>query len=551
MEQSPARARFAPADVVDFVIVGSGAAGGIIAKELATAGLSVVVLEQGPRLTEKQFDHDEFATFMQGRWSNNPATQPQSFRTSPSANAETALAAIYGRLVGGSNAHFTGNFWRMRPLDFNEASVLGGISGTALADWPITYEELEPYYTKAEWELGVSGEPGPFDPARSKPYPMPSLPIKSSGVLFDKGALALGFHPQPTPMAINSRYYNGRPACQHCGFCLFFMCEFRSKSSSFVTTLPVAEATGKCEVRPDSYVARIETSSEGRVTGVAYFDGKKQMQLQRAKAVVVCANGAETPRLLLNSESARFPNGLANSSGMVGKHLMFNTYFGVNAQFEQPLNEHKSVQNTRMMLDFYATDPKRGFYGGGGIDARFGKYPITFAVGGLPPGSPTWGADFARSLAQQFTRTMFFGTHGTSLPLEANSVSIDPSLKDAWGLPCMRITYKDHPDDLKTAEFLGARALEIAQAAGALKAWPEPVAPQTNSVHMLGTCRMGNDAKSSVIDRFHRAHDVRNLFICDGSSLVTSTRGQPTETICALAFRAGEKIAEFAKRGEI
>ena len=551
MEQSPARARFAPADTVDFVIVGSGAAGGIIAKELATAGFSVVVLEQGPRLTEKQFDHDEFATFMQGRWSNNPATQPQSFRASPSANAERAFAAIYGRLVGGSNAHFTGNFWRMRPLDFNEASGLGGVPGTALADWPITYEELEPYYTKAEWELGVSGEPGPFDPARSKPYPMPSLPIKSSGVLFDKGALALGYHPQPTPMAINSRYYNGRPACQHCGFCLFFMCEFRSKSSSFVTTLPIAEATGKCEVRPDSYVARIETNSEGRVTGVAYFDGKKQLQLQRARAVVVCANGAETPRLLLNSESTRFPNGLANSSGMVGKHLMFNTYFGVNAQFEQPLNEHKSVQNTRMMLDFYATDPKRGFYGGGGIDARFGKYPITFALGGLPPGSPTWGEEFARSLARQFTRTMFFGTHGTSLPLEANSVSIDPSLKDAWGLPCMRITYQDHPDDLKTAEFLGARALEIAQAAGALKAWPEPVAPQTNSVHMLGTCRMGNDPKSSVTDRFHRAHDVRNLFVCDGSSLVTSTRGQPTETICALAFRAGEKIAEFAKRGEI
>jgi choline dehydrogenase-like flavoprotein len=551
VEQSRPRARFAPTDTVDFAIVGSGAAGGIIAKELAVAGFSVVVLEQGPRLTEKQFDHDEFATFMQGRWSNNPATQPQSFRASPSANAQPALAAIYGRLVGGSNAHFTGNFWRMRPLDFNEASVLGGVPGTALADWPITYEELEPYYTKAEWELGVSGEPGPFDPPRSKPYPMPSLPIKSSGVLFDKGAAALGYHSQPTPLAINSRYYNGRPACQHCGFCLFFMCEFRSKSSSFVTTLPVAEATGKCEVRPDSYVARIETNGDGRVTGVAYFDAKKQLQLQRARAVVVCANGAETPRLLLNSESTRFPNGLANSSGMVGKHLMFNTYFGVNAQFEQPLNEHKSVQNTRMMLDFYATDPKRGFYGGGGIDARFGKYPIIFALGGLPPGSPTWGEEYARSLARQFTRTMFLGTHGTSLPLETNSVSIDPSLKDAWGLPCMRVTYRDHPDDLKTAEFLGARALEIAQAAGALEAWPEPVAPQTNSVHMLGTCRMGNDPKSSVTDRFHRAHDVRNLFICDGSSLVTSTRGQPTETICALAFRAGEKIAEFAKRGEI
>ena len=317
------------------------------------------------------------------------------------------------------------------------------------------------------------------------------------------------------------------------------------------TMLPIAEATGRCEIRSDSYVARIETNREGRVTGVAYFDAQKRMQLQRAKAVVVCANGAETPRLLLNSESSRFPHGLANASGIVGKHLMFNTYFGVNAQFEHPLNEYKSVQNTRMIHDFYNTDPKRGFYGGGGIDARFGKYPITFALGGLPPGSPTWGEAYARGLAEQFSRSMFFGTHGTSLPLETNSVTIDPSLKDAWGLPCMRVTYKDHPDDLKNAQFLTARALEISQAAGALKSWAEPVEPQTQSVHLLGTCRMGNDPKTSVIDRYHRAHDVPNLFICDGSSLVTSSRGQPTETICALAFRAGEKIAEFAKRGEI
>ena len=262
---------------------------------------------------------------------------------------------------------------------------------------------------------------------------------------------------------------------------------------------------------------------------MAYFDAQKRLQLQRAKAVVLCANGAETPRLLLNSRSSRFPDGLANSSGVVGKHLMFNTYFGVNAQFEHPLNEYKSVQNTRIVLDFYDTDPKRGFYGGGGIDARFGKYPIMFALGGLPPGSPAWGEGFARELAEQFTRTMFFGAHGTSLPLETNSITLDPSLKDAWGLPCMRVTYKDHPDDLKCARVpLARRAIEIAQAAGALKTWPEPIRPQTQSVHLLGTCRMGNDPHTSVVDRFNRTHDVRNLFICDGSSMVTSSRGQPT-----------------------
>jgi len=551
MGQTRQGAAFRPADTVDFVVVGSGAAGGIIAKELATAGFSVVVLEQGPRLTEAQFEHDEFGAFVQGRLANSMTTQPQTFRATPNDRAQKAWTLVYGRLVGGSNAHFTANFWRLRPRDFNEASVLGGVPGTGLVDWPITYDELEPYYTKAEWELGVSGVPGPFDPPRSRPYPMPPLPVKSSGVLLERGALALGLHPQPSPMAINSQTYNGRPACQHCGFCMFFMCEYRAKSTSMVTMLPLAEATGRCEIRPDSYVARVETGPDGRATGVAYFDAQKRLQRQRARAVVLCANGAETPRLLLNSSSSRFPNGLANSSGVVGKHLMFNTYFGVNAQFEHPLNEFKSVQNTRIVLDFYDTDPRRGFYGGGGIDGRFGKYPISFALGGLPPGSPTWGEGFARDLAEQYSRTMFFAAHGTSLPLETNSVALDPSLKDAWGLPCMRVTYTDHPDDLKNAEFLTSQTLQIAQAAGARKTWPEPIRPQTQAVHLLGTCRMGNDPRTSVVDRYHRTHDVRNLFICDGSSMVTSGRGQPTETISALAFRAGEHIAGFARRGEI
>jgi choline dehydrogenase-like flavoprotein len=543
--------RFRPNDVVDFVIVGSGAAGGIIAKELSTAGHSVVVLEQGPRLTERDFDHDEFGTFMRGHNINDPATQPHTFRATAQQTAQRQQALIYGRLVGGSNAHFTGNFWRMRPSDFNEASRLGGIAGTGLADWPISYDELEPYYTKAEWELGVSGEPGPFDPPRSRPYPMPPLPVKSSGVLLERGARALGLHPQPSQMAINSQLYNGRPACQHCGVCLLFMCEFRAKSTSMAVMLPLAEATGRCEVRPNSYVAQVEIAQDGRATGVAYFDAQKQLQRQRARAVVLCANGSETPRLLLNSASSRFPDGLANSSGVVGKYLMFNSYVAVNAQFEQPLNEFKSVQNTRMVLDFYETDPKRGFYGGGGIDARFGKYPITFALGGLPAGAPAWGESFARELAHQFPRSMAFGCHATSLPLDTNNITLDPTLKDAWGLPCIRATYNDHPDDLKTVSFLAKTAVDIAHAAGALAVWPDPIGPQTLAVHLLGTCRMGNDPRTSVVDRYHRTHDVRNLFICDGSSMVTSSRGQPTETISALAFRAGELIAGFAKRGEI
>jgi len=263
----------------------------------------------------------------------------------------------------------------------------------------------------------------------------------------------------------------------------------------------------------------------------------------------VSANGAETPRLLLNSASERSPHGLANSNGLVGKHLMFNQHSNTHAVFEHELNEYKSVQVTRILHDFYDSDPKRGFYGGGGIDARMGRQPLTWALAGTGD-LPRWGQDYKERL-EAFPRSMVSAGHSTSLPLETNSVSIDPDLKDAWGIPAIRVTYKDHPDDMAMARFLQDRSVEIMEAAGARKIWKEAITERSNSVHLLGTCRMGDDPASSVIDRYHRTHEVRNLFLCDGSSFVTSGRGQPTMTIQALAFRAAEHIARFARRNEI
>jgi choline dehydrogenase-like flavoprotein len=546
--------QFAESETVDFAIVGSGAAGGVIARELAQAGLSVVLLEQGPRFSVSDFSHDELKDWYLGGITNDAVRNPQTFRDDPTKDAERQLfkpALWYGRGVGGSTLHYTGNFWRFREIDFNERSVLGAIPGTGFADWPITYADLEPYYTKVEWEIGVSGLAGvnPFDPPRSKPYPMPPLPVKSSGVLLERGARKLGLHPVPAPMAINTRPFRGRPACIHCGFCHGFACEVRSKASTLTTVIPEAEATGRCEVRPESYVTRIETNAQGRATGVAYFDRDRRERLQRARAVVVCANGAETPRLLLLSANARFPHGLGNSSGLVGKYLMFNYTSRALGVFEHELNEHKSVQVTRIVHDFYDADPKRGHYGGGGLDARIGPQPTTWAIRTAAEG-PSWGSGYKARL-REFTRSMHIACHGTSLAVESNRITLDPALKDPWGLPAMRVTYKDHPDDLANARFLQDRGAEILEAAGALRVTKAPVTEQRASVHLLGTCRMGNDPATSVIDRDHRSHDVPNLFICDGSSLVTSGRGQPTMTIQALAFRAGEQLARFAKRGEI
>ena len=545
---------FKPSETVDFVVVGSGAAGGVIARELSQAGFSVVVLEQGPRLGPGDFEHDELKYSYQSGITNDPALSPQTFRVDASEVARQppmGNSLVYARIVGGSSAHFTANFWRFHENDFHERSLLGSIAGTGFADWPVTYQDLEPYYTKVDWEVGVSGlaDSSPFDPPRSKPYPMPPLPVKSSGVLLERGGRKLGLHPFPAPMAIASQLYRGRPGCAHCGFCIGFGCEVMAKSTTLYTMIPEAEATGRCEIRPHSYVYQVALNKRGRTTGVHYFDRHKRDQFQKARAVVVSANGGETARLLLNSSSERFPQGLANSSGLVGKYLMFNHSSLVHAQFEHELNEYKSVQVTRIIHDFYEADPKRGFYGGGGIDGRMGPQPVGWALssGGELPG---WGAQFKERL-EAFPRSMVAAGHGTSLAMASNNVSIDPSLKDAWGIPAIRVTYKDHPDDLAMGVFLQDRCVEIMQAAGAQKTYRAAQRLARGGVHLLGTCRMGNDPASSVVDKYHRTHDVPNLFLCDGSSFVTSGRGQPTMTIQALAFRAADYIGQFARRGEI
>jgi choline dehydrogenase-like flavoprotein len=543
--------RFDTRTAVDFVVIGAGAAGGIIAKELSTAGFEVVVLEQGPYLKESDFNHDEIKHMFQSALSNDWKKQPNTFRRTNKQKARVQPAIIYGRMVGGGTAHFTANYWRFHEIDFVERSKLGPISGSGFEDWPITYAELEPYYTKAEQELGISGQPGPFDAWRSKSYPLPPVPIKSSGALLEKGARKLGWHAQPAPMAILSQPYRGRSACSHCGFCEFYGCEVKAKSSTLASVIPEAEETGHCEIRPNSYVRRIETDKPGRVTGVIYFDENKAEIFQKAKAVVLCANGAETARLLLLSKSAGFPNGLANGNGLVGKYLMFNSGAAAGAVFEHELNEFKSVAVTRILHDFYDTDPKRGFYGGGGIDFRYDVNPIGYALGSLPPGSPRWGVEYKKALKEYFTRSVIALAHATSLPMERNTVTLDDVAKDAWGLPAMRITYKDHPDDLKISKFLLDRGMELLEAAGAQKKWAYPVGEQSFGFHLLGTCRMGNDPKKSVVNKYHRAHDVSNLFICDGSSFVTSGRGQPTCTIQALAYRAADNIVRMAKSGEI
>ena len=543
-------------EAVDFVIVGSGSAGGILARELSTNGFKVVVMEQGPFRTAADFTHDDLSVIVFEELQGGNRNNQQTFRDDASKVAKVPAQrapAAYAQTVGGSSVHFTGNFWRFRESDFRERSLLGPISGTNFSDWPISYAELEPYYTRVEWEVGVSGAPGPNDSFRSKPFPLPPMPVKSSGVLMERGARKLGLNAQVEPHAILSQPLNGRPACINCGFCMGFGCEVNAKSSTLAAMIPDAMASGNCEIRAECAVFRIETNDQGRVDEVLYYDPEGNERAQKAHAVIVSANGAETPRLLLNSASERHPDGLANSSGFVGRNLMFNSHANVRGVFEHPLNDFKGVQVSRIVHDFYETDPARGFYGGGGIDARpfMAAYPLLFSLAGARPGGPTWGAGFKENLEHDFTRSMFLFAGGTSLAQDSNNITIDPTHKDRWGRPSLRLTYRDHDDDMALAKFLQDRSMEIIEAAGAIHAWRGPIEHQNRGAHLLGTCRMGDDPATSVVDRYHRSHDIPNLFVCDGSSLVTSGRGQPTMTIMALAFRASEHIMAAARNNEV
>ena len=550
--------QFRQQEEVDFVVIGSGAAGGIMAKQLSTAGFSVVVLEQGgwgKYGHEQDYTKDELLNrnpSSADRLMSDPSRQRNTFRRNDREDARRG-GHSYGCVVGGGTVTYGGSSWRHLPWEFNEASHVGTIAGTGLADWPITYDELEPYYTQAEWEMGISGQrlDSRFVAPMSKEYPVPPVPLKASGALFKVAAAKLGLGVVPGPLAIITQPYMGRSACVNCGMCSGFGCHVRARSSSAVTVIPLAVETGNCEVRVNSYVREITVSNGGRVTGVTYFNAEKEEVFQSAKAVVLSANAGETARLLLLSDSARFPDGLANSSGVVGKYLMLGGYAGASGLFEHRLNDYKGVVSGAGILDYVESDPSRGFYGGGRLTSRGYATPISYGLGGLSPGTPRWGAGYKQALRDEAGHRMTVNCYTSQLPLETNRVDLDPTEKDEWGLPAMRITSTSHPDDIQNMEFFRQKSIEILEAAGATSVWAGPVRDSTGGAHNRGTCRMGNDPSTSVVDRYHRAHDVPNLFIVDGSNLVTGGRNHPTMTIQALAFRAAEHLIRSAKAGEV
>lgn len=563
---------------VNAVVVGSGAGGAIVAKELSQAGLTVVLLERGKKYQMKDADHDILRSqyYNSGPLGFGPEIKanPRTFRLTPDQPARLVYAnegeygAPYGgtaAAVGGGTVPFGAMSWRFVEKDFKMKSLYGVPEGTTLEDWPITYQDLEPYYTKAEYEIGISGaaDANPFDPPRSRPYPMPPLPYDRAGEALVRGAKKLGLHPFPLPLAILTKDYDGRSACVFCVFCERFLCEVDAKSTMHATMIPKALATGHCELRAQCMVREVTVDERGRARGVICFGLDNKLYEQPADLVVVSCSATESPRLLLNSKSKRFPAGLANRNDQVGRHIMHHVGGGgAIGFFEEEIFEAYGPGFTAGLSDFIHAN---GAVLGGGVVTTNAEYrqPFSFARScGWRLGPHPWGKAAKEFVRKYFRHAVSLGSPGQGMPTETNRVDLDPTVRDAWGIPVVRTTHRVHAMDIRSSFFLTTKCIEILRAAGAIEELL-PRLPTEQDLewslknntrgglgeHQVGGCRMGTDPKSSVLNRYCQAHDVDNLFVVDGSCFPTIGGFNPCLTIQANAFRAADYIAKEWKGG--
>ncbi|WP_031500740.1 FAD-dependent oxidoreductase [Bryobacter aggregatus] len=546
-------------DPVDAVIVGAGGGGGVVAYELAKAGWNVVLLERGRAQTFAETGHSELhsqRTTVLGNAFGPDDTRHLRIREAengrwvkvlPSDGAYNNVAAC----VGGGTLSYGAMAWRFLPKDFQMRSTYGAPAGSTLEDWPLRYEELEPYYAKAEWEIGVSGKAGAnhFEGKRSKDYPMPPLPFNREASLLAPAARKLGWHPFPIPMAINSIPYQGRPACVQCPHCVGFRCEVDAKSSTAVTVIPRAIATGHCKLRTECVVKEVLLDKKGDARGVAYFNADGELVEQLARVVVVAASATETPRLLLNSKNAMHPNGLGNRYDWVGRNLQGHAYSGAFGLFEQETWDGVGPAARVALCDH--NHGNEGCVGGGMLANEFIRLPYLFARSVRPPGAPRWGQAHKDWQRRWYKRSMGVKGPVQEVPRWENRVEIDPVAKDAWGIPTLRLSGRKHPSDLKTGKYVAARAAEWLRAAGAIEVVETlPGMGLSGGQHQAGTARMASEAKLGVVDRDCRVFGTSNVYIADGSVHVTNGGFNPSLTIQALAFRTSERILAAGHPGK-
>ena len=510
------------------VIIGSGAGGGTLGNELAQKGVKTVILEAGGRHEIQDFENDEWPMFGKISWLDKRTTSG-TWRV---AKDFAGLPAWIVKAVGGSTVHWAGASLRLQEHEFRIKSAYGDIAGANLLDWPQTLAELEPYYARAEDKLGVTRTNG-----------IPGLPGSNNFKVFEAGAKKVGYKDVHTGrMAINSEPRDGRGACLQIGFC-FQGCQSGAKWSTLYVEIPKGEATGNLEVRPDSQVLKIEHDASGKVTGVVYADKDGNQQQQKARAVCVAGNSIESPRLLLNSASAMFPDGLANSSGQVGKNYMRHMTGSVYAIFDKPVHMYRGTTMAGIITDESKHDPSRGFVGGYEMETLALGLPFMSAF--LNPGD--WGREFAAAL-DKYDHMAGMWLVGEDMPQEKNAVSLHATEKDQHGMPVPNVHFDDHPNDIAMRDHAFERGSAVYDAAGAVRTLHTPPYPST---HNLGTNRMSERAQDGVVNKHGQTHDIPNLFVSDGSQFTTGGAENPTLTIVALAIRQAEYVADQMSKGNI
>ena len=501
------------------VIVGTGAGGGVLANELAQKGVKVVALEAGGRYLPEDYINDEWESFGQLAWTD-PRTTSGDWRV---AKDFSGLPAWIVKAVGGTSIHWAGASLRFQDHEWKALTNYGAVEGANLLDWPIEAAEMAPYYDKAEAKLGVAGVGG-----------RPRLPGNNNYKVFEAGAHALGYKEVHTGnMAINSVEYDGRVSCQQTGFC-FQGCKWGAKWSSAYTDIPRGEATGNLEVRDHAHAARILHDDSGKVTGVEYFDKDGNLQMQKARVVCVAGNSFESPRLLLNSASAMFPDGLANSSGQVGRNYMRHMTGSVYATFEKPVKMWRGTTMAGIVRDEARHDPTRGFVGGYELETL--SLGLPFMAAFLNPGG--WGRSFTTAL-DAYENMAGMWIVGEDMPQETNRVTLS-EVKDQFGLPVANVNFSDHANDIAMRSHAYAQGEAIYKAVGATRVFPTPPYPST---HNLGTNRMSERPEDGVVNKHGQSHDIANLFVSDGSQFTTGAAENPTLTIVALAIRQADYIA--------
>ncbi|MBA6231078.1 MULTISPECIES: GMC family oxidoreductase [unclassified Colwellia] len=559
----------------DICIVGSGAGASPVAYTLAKAGAKVLILEKGPWLTEKEFFKDELAISL--RDSYNPKlideqhVIEEEYETDSGESywqgeptSESGWSFWNGNVVGGSSNFMSGYFHRLKPVDFKLKSTFGEIEGANIVDWPISYDDLEPFYAQVEREVGVSGRTvaHPHQEPRSTVFPYPPLVDHQVSGWIDKAAKNIGYHSMPVPRAILSTPAMGRKSCEYSGYCSSYGCSTGAKGSGRAALLNHAVTTGNLTIKANAKVYHIASDDKGEISAIHYYDSQGREKKATAKIYVVACQAVETSRLLLASTGKKFPQGLANNSGQVGKNLVFSgggtgkgdfLFADLTTEKQAQLKQVGPFIN-RALQDWYQIDDKsfsgansQGKAKGGTIDFLFYQNPIARAQGQQfnDESELVWGEQLQKNLKEEFTtyKTLRFEVFNDWLPTDDCFVSLDTEVTDKWGQAVAKVRIGAHQHDMVVGEYLADKGEKLLASMGAKNVTSSVSSyPPTNL--MAGGCRFGHDPKTSVLNKYCQAHEVDNLYVTDGSFMPTGGSVPYTFTIYANAFRVAEHIKE-------